>query len=558
MSRVRLGFEFALLFLITIAARLMFIQNEPIHDELYHLIAAYSWIENGSFAIADGEYTRSKLYTVFVGLIYEFFGDDVTTLRISSAFVGSIWVLAVFAWCRYRFDRSVAWIAALLFGFAPGAIFLSQYVRFYVLHGLLFWLAAIGTFELLERRFTPVTRALLIAAVLVCFAGAIHLQLTTLVGVAGIALFLAFWVLPDLFRRSAQSPIFRQTLIGLAAAAILGMVGLVSSGIAYDIFEIYRWAPAWASKTGFLTYHWILVDQFPVIWATLPIVSLLVVRRKSAAGTYCVMIFGSAVVLHSFAGMKVERFIFYVLPFFFILGAVFLKEGLALAGELISQIFSDTLRRRHRLLEIVQVAVVSVVGIFLVLSNPAFRATADMLRGQPVNAGNSSAQYWSRYDTTWNQAAPMLKELADQSEIVLSSNELHMLYFVGRLDIELNFSRLSELISGEWDQSDEFKSDFRTGRPVISSAESVRRVVSCHASGLIVVRAASWLNQATIPAETRGVIEAITERVEIPDKWGLRIYKWMKEGAGSSIECASLMNGRTASTRQKRQKRTSK
>ena len=38
-------------------------------DELFHIIAGRSWAENGSFAIMDGNYERSWLYTVATGII---------------------------------------------------------------------------------------------------------------------------------------------------------------------------------------------------------------------------------------------------------------------------------------------------------------------------------------------------------------------------------------------------------------------------------------------------------------------------------------------------------
>jgi hypothetical protein len=539
-SRAILVSEFALLFIITMLARVLFIDHEPIHDELYHLLAAQSWANNGSFAIADGEYTRSELYTVLVGIIYQAFGNDVTTVRLSSAVVGSLWVLAVFAWCRYRFNGTVAWFAALLFSLAPGAIFLSQYVRFYVLHGLLFWLAAIGAFELFERNFEPKKCVLLIVAVLLCFAAAAHLQLTTVVGAAGIILYLVFRFLPDQVRKAGSSPSIRRAIAGLLVIVVVGLGIALFSGIAAKVVEIYRWAPAWAGNSGFLKFHWMLVEQYPVFWGTVPVASLLVLYRRSTAGTYCAFIFGTAVILHSFAGMKAERFIFYVMPFFFILVSIFLKEGLDLAGKLVSGIAGGGARDWPRSYAVVRSGVVSIVCLFLLFSNPAFRATADMLRGRPVEMGNTEGRYWSRYDTNWEQAAAMLKALSNNSEVVLSTHELHMLYFVGRIDFELSFSRLSELIDGEWNQGEEFRTDFRTGRPVISSAQSLNQIVDCFNSGLIVVRGRSWLEQATVTDDARAMIESITDRVDISGQWGLRVYQWTDSSVRGGPECESL------------------
>jgi len=532
--------EFALLFVVTVLARSAFLEHEPIHDELYHLLAAHSWVQNGSFAIADGEYARGSLYTMFVGTVYEYFGYGVTTVRWSSVVVGSLWVLAVFAWCRYRFDRTVAWAAALLFSIAPGAIFLSQYVRFYVLHGLLFWLTAIGIFELFQQNLSPVKRTLLILVMLLCFAAATHLQLTTFVGVAGIALFVAIRESPDLVRRSVTSTALRRMLIGLLIVGVIGVASLGYSGIAAKIFEIYRWAPAWASKGGFLRYHWMLVEQYPLIWATVPVAVLVAVYKKSTAGIYCASIFCAAIVLHSFAGMKAERFIYYVMPFFFILGAILLKETLTFVDRLTVGILDSAIPRQYRVHLPARILVVLLVCTLLLVSNPAHRATADILRGRPVDTGDGKGRYWSRYNANWELAGPELRALAKKSEVVLSTNELHMLYFIGRVDFELSFSRLSELIEGDWHQGEEFTPDFRTGRPVISSAESVGQVVSCFETGLIVVRAETWPKAEFIPDKTKDTIEALSKRLDIPDEWGLRVYSWGPMEVERTPECAHL------------------
>lgn len=532
--------ELTLLFTVSILARSAFLDREPIHDELYHLLAARSWADNGSLSIADGEYSRGRLYTVFVGSVYKLFGDDVTTVRWSSAIVGSLWVLGVFAWCRRRFDRTVAWTAALLFSLAPGAVFLSQYIRFYVLHGLLFWLIAVAVFELVECDSDRWKKALITACVLLFFLAATHLQLTTVVGVGGIGLYLAVRGYPVLIQRSAKNPGFHRWLIGVFIACAVVIAFLIHSGIAAEIVAIYRWAPAWASNSGFLRYHWMLVEQYPLIWGMVPVAVILAVYSRSRPAIYSASIFCTAIVLHSFAGMKAERFIFYVMPFFFVLGAVLFKEGLLHVNKMTAEITKIVPAGMPGVQGFVRIGLMSIVCLFLFLSNPAFRATADMVRGQPVSDSTGGGRYWDRYQTVWSHAAPELQALARKSEVVLSASELHMLYFVGRVDIELNFSRLSELVDGAWHQGQEFTSDFRTGRPVISSAESVEQVVSCFRTGLVVVRADNWTKPIFIPVKTRETIESMMEEVDLSDEWGLRVWAWKHRDFKVSPECARL------------------
>jgi hypothetical protein len=535
-----LALELGLLFLVSVLVRSAFLEHHPIHDELQHLLAARSWAEDGSFSTADGEYTRGGLYTILIGVVYKYFGDSIAAARWSSVIVGSLWVVAVFWWARYRFDSKVAWVAAMLFCFAPGAIFLSQYVRFYVLHGLLFWIMSVGTFELLERTRGRSIRFSTFLLVSLCFVAALHLQQTTLVGLAGIALYTTIRFAPGFARRIKTDPVVRRVFYAAAVAACVIAVYLIVSGAASSIVDTYRWAPAWAAKSGFLKYHWMLVEQYPLIWGTLPVAAVIVVFRKSLPGLFCVSVFGTALVLHSFAGMKAERLIYYVMPFFFILGAILLTEILSLTSRRVSEILERATPRWKVSEKPLRIGVVSIACIALLISNPALRATADMLRGHAVSTGSGGDRYWTRYDIDWDRATLVLQPMVEDADIVLSTNELHMLYYLDRADVVLSFSRLSELIEGDWQISDEFKRDFRTGRPVISAAESVALLVSCFESGLIVVRDDAWSKPAFIPQETRRVIEAITSPDDVLQKHGLRIYNWRKEIDGSDARCRQV------------------
>jgi hypothetical protein len=342
--------------------------------------------------------------------------------------------------------------------------------------------------------------------------------------------------LPEQLSKAATDRALRRWLIGLAGLAIVAAAAVVVSGVAAAIIEKYLWAPAWADKSGVLRYHWLLVSQYPLFWAMLPIAVLVILARRSLTGAYCAAIFCTAVLLHSFAGMKGERFIYYAMPFFFILSALFLKEVFLYTKGVAEGLVRGTNLVADRFHVPIAVTISVFACLFLLLANPAFRYTADMVRGQPVGDG-SGGQYWSRYEANWERAAPGLLDLSETASVVLSASELHMLYFVGRVDFELNFSRLTELIDGKWQPEDEFAIDFRTGRAVISSPESVKLVMSCFESGLLVVRNVSWLNPAIVPKQTREAIEALMTAVDVPAEWGLTVRAWEGGEAQNTNAC---------------------
>src|SRR5829696_3595499 len=64
------------LFLLAIAICLIRTGNQPEFDELYHVLAARGWLETGRFAIAEGEYNRTGLFTLLIGLLFGAFGES--------------------------------------------------------------------------------------------------------------------------------------------------------------------------------------------------------------------------------------------------------------------------------------------------------------------------------------------------------------------------------------------------------------------------------------------------------------------------------------------------
>ena len=57
---------------------------EPEFDELYHLLAARSYLETGQLAIAEGIYDRGAAFTILVSSMLKAFGDRVEIARLPS------------------------------------------------------------------------------------------------------------------------------------------------------------------------------------------------------------------------------------------------------------------------------------------------------------------------------------------------------------------------------------------------------------------------------------------------------------------------------------------
>ncbi|MEM7503402.1 MAG: hypothetical protein AAF417_15220 [Pseudomonadota bacterium] len=533
-----LGIEALALLALAMFVRMADLDHAPIHDELQHLMAAQSWAADGEFSIAGGTYDRAALYTVLLASVHSAFDQSVTAARMLSVVLGSVWVVLLFLWARHHISRSVAWTAALLFCFAPGAIFLSQYIRFYALHGVLFFTAAAAFYHIIERRPRGAALGGWGLLLLGSLGAAAHLQFTTLIGCVGLGAYAAYRMAPRVIGAASSLPNARRWMgIGILGVLVL-IAGSFVVGVPQKLWEIYRWAPLWSSGGGPLRYHWMMVEQYPVLWATVPIAAIVVFALRSLPGVFCVCLFGSAILLHSFAGMKAERFIYYVMPFFFVLSAILVTELVPYLRQHLDSIATAVGTKGQSGQRLVRGAGLLAALALLVVSNPAMRATADQIRGQ--HDGRSGLSHWGRYTTDWPTARDVLAPVVADSEVVLTTQGLHLLFYFDRFDIELSASRLSDLYAGSWDETKEFTVDPRTGHPVISSAASFEKVRSCFATGTILIHDNAWRNRVYVPDSVADAIVETSTKIDAVAPLGIRAFTWSSDGFSLPDSCQSI------------------
>ncbi|MEO0360709.1 MAG: hypothetical protein AAF322_06355, partial [Pseudomonadota bacterium] len=141
------------LFGLALASRVALIDLPPVYDELYQMLPAKSWIERGDFAVLDGFYERSSLFTRIIALSFQAMEEmSVEAARLLPSVVpGALLVTVVFAWTRLVFGALAGWIVAVFVLLWPNGIEVSQFARFYALQGLFFFLGAIAIYHLFDE-----------------------------------------------------------------------------------------------------------------------------------------------------------------------------------------------------------------------------------------------------------------------------------------------------------------------------------------------------------------------------------------------------------------------
>lgn len=267
---------------IALAVRLAQLQSaSPWYDDFYHLLAARSLLLDGSLSIGAGEYTRASVFTRLVAMSTAVFGDSLAAGRVPAVLAGTLWATAVFAWTRHVAGSAAAWGAGLLLALDPGAIHLSQWVRFYTLHGLLVWIGAISVYRLFSGPVSPRRAALVAAAGIGAFALAFSFVPSALIAAAAVAIWAGAVSIPRLARSLKQNPRL-WWLVGAGAAVGLALgAWIVASGIAEAYWRAYTTPFPWQEGTTIdrRFYAWWLSGRYPTLWGLFPLAIIAAVAR---------------------------------------------------------------------------------------------------------------------------------------------------------------------------------------------------------------------------------------------------------------------------------------
>jgi 4-amino-4-deoxy-L-arabinose transferase-like glycosyltransferase len=406
------------LFLAALAVRLIDIGRSPNRDELFHVLAAQSLLADGDLVVDGGvPYLRAWPFTYMLAGMFRLFGESLVVARLPGVLAGALLVSLVFFWVRSTAGRLAAWVAALLLCFDPGAIFLSQLGRFYGLHALLFFVGAISVYGAAtagsDRR--KLFGFGLLASVTLSLA--FSLQPTTALGVVGLLLWLAVTRLLPLARRTwRDAP--RQLVIGAALAIVAGVL-VIDRSLLHRFWAGYNSADDWAviRATDLFYYHKRLVSQYAALWSLFPVLLVVAFARNARVTGFSAALLVTALFLASGAPMKADRYIFFIIPFFFTIAGIAIAEAIPWLRRHIVAIFRQRqqLAKRPVVLGALANAGLVLTLLFVLGSNRASVTTTQFLATRRATVGGAYGQ-----QPDWIAASPVLRSLADSSDVVIA------------------------------------------------------------------------------------------------------------------------------------------
>lgn len=515
--------ELCLVFAVAMLVRLVDFQIVPPDpDDLLHLYAARSYLIDGSLSIFSGIYLRAADYTRLVAASIYLFGDSLSSARLPALLSGAALVAAVYGWMRAEVGRAAAILSGGILALLAPAIEVSVLVRFYALQSLLFWLGAAMIYSAIARPKSWQTVALYVVIGLAAWGEAARLQVTTAIGVMCFLLWAFLFVM---WRLRLVYP--RRTLLFIWVAVVLVGIVVLSAmtflGITGRLYELYRATAFWATpdRDYFQYYYHEMTKTYGLFLDLFPLAALLAVLWYPRPAIYCCAVFVLGLVLHSFAGMKGARYIFYLVPFFACVWAMAGCVVIALVRDRLVVLLPRAMTRASRL---VTVAIGCFLGLIVVKAVPVFEVSA-----RSVFQPGYHRQFDSR-DQAWVTSQGVLRPLMEKVDVFVVDDDLLADFHLGRADLVLNKSRLLEN-----NPADEFQRDFRTGTPTISDEASIRTVLSCFGSGLIVTYEPflKWLSPAS-----QSLLADHTRRLDLArDFVG---FVW-SEAAGSDVpDCEAV------------------
>lgn len=517
--------EVIILFIVAVLLRGVGLQEEVLHDELYNFLAARGMLEHGDLLItpAGQTYDRAALFTRMVAAFMEMFGQSLLVARIPALLAGSLIVVIVFLWLRLQGQRAAGWLAGLLIAADPLLIQLSQVVRFYSFQHLVFVIGGIGVYLLLFYRAGIKFKAVLVCLTTAALFLALLMQPVSAFGLGGVLIFIAVVLFFDRIRTLNRS---RQLQIVLAALVVtcIGLLLSYQSGLMQHYINLMSYADLWAAAAvdNQRYYYAFLHSNYAPLWAFFPLWLVFAAVRRPAITTLCATIFIVGFTGLSMASWKAERYFAYLMPFFFIVvslglvqGAVFLYRYIhVLAGKI-----TPMHQRYHGLLSIL--LSVMILGVAM-LGNYGFLTTSRLLLRDhsfsfPLMGQNDGSLSWSR-------AASKLEDVVNEVDVLVSSDDLKALYYLGRVDYVLSPNSLHKLGG----RLKEFTPDRYSRARIFESTEAMETIMKCHKSGLFIVQSMS-LNrspQGLSRMQATRLVKEKAEQIALPQKWGLLAFRW--------------------------------
>ena len=401
-------------------------------DELYHVIAARSLLEEGSPVFPDGhEYKRALPYTKIVALSFRLFGESETTARIPPVMINVVFLLVSFWAVKKWYNFRCALFFLVVMAFSPFILKTVRIYRMYSFFQLFYFLGSILFFYGMEypdtergkttarlfRRFEEKhhVNLLLILLSSICFLISLEFHLLTVnFGFVLITYLATMWLLSIYNSGFKKIPLNKYSvgLIIILCNSLLFLLFRIDTFL--DLFISINHVPIWAQyfERRITFYLSFLYRNYPAFFFLYPLGIFCSISENRKRGIFLLCSFLPILFLHSFIfRFKDYRYIFYIFPFF-IMGVLPIIDQVLISG---SRFVQDKTWLKKTLPK-TSFAMALVFALSLLL-NPWFPKARKVV--------NFHFPDWKAFHTE-------AEKLIDRNACIISNPQNHFYYYFGR------------------------------------------------------------------------------------------------------------------------------
>ena len=473
-------------------------------DELYHVVAAQAVVETGDPVLPGyrgGAYTRAYPVTYATAVMFDWFGSGEAAARAPFLVLNMFFLLLAFFVTRRWFNVHLALIVTFVLAFSPHELRMGREVRMYGLLQLLYFCASalfFAGFELTGMRGKAVSvrswrppgrRLMLLGSAAVLFLLAYRIQPLALnfgIALAAYCVVMLLWEIRGQGLRTAVRSRYALVLALMTVAGIL--IWLVAPGFVRKLLSMAQYRPEWATTgDGYSYYSWFFNYYYTGLTAIYVLGIALLIRRFGKPGVFVLCSFVPLMAAHIwfFTGKVEMRYVFYILPFFFI-GACVALEG---ALRRLLRFVTVEWRRGSKVMATCLFAgILSAASLF---TWSWLSESRDLLR-------------WG-YGPNWKTVAPSLHGLGEEC-VVMSPWPFHVAFYSGEFPDYILRKRQPE----DGDEGVVRLGDRSVTVRRVSDAAEFERLVDGHEDVCVITTDWAFDNEAYIEYPLR---EAITTRL---------------------------------------------
>lgn len=469
-------------------------------DELNHYYVAQSIIQKDTPTLPSGEiYPRAVLYSKLVAYSFRLLGANEFSLRLPSAFFGVLCIIVAFFVAKRFFGETAALLTALFVAISPFAIGWSRLSRMYTLFQFLFMLGVYafyrgfesdkrGVFAKWQGKVLSGVRGshllafltewklnlfwLLVAFIFFRMSYSVH-NLTALFSV-GVLFYLGF-----MFLLQWREQGFLSALKGKYFIVLVGSIGVAALAIVAVppvrslVHDSLTYIPKWAEGTRFQErklYLDFIFDQYNFPMGTLFVLGAYqIISRLHRNGIYALSLFLGYVLTLTFVfSYRHFQYLYNVYSLFIMICAFAFSNIVGYEFDFIKRKWFSRTKLNDTLIK----GIIFCTFLAWLPLTPSVRLT------RRIPFSQDGSYNGAMYMEEWREACSFVRERRNENDLVISSDALGTLHYLGRVDFDLNFADLDISIEKNLKNAQGEYFDLYSGKPFIQSLAQLQQLMA--------------------------------------------------------------------------------